>query len=95
MENGISLFCAELPKKSGNCKCHHLTQQRSFAPKMIYIGDGASDFCVAHHADLIFAKDKLIDYCEQHHLPYIAIEHFGDIQTYLEQHILKYNNIKI
>lgn len=81
-------------KESGNCKCHHLAQQRQLAKTIFYIGDGSSDFCVAHHADLIFAKDKLIDYCKKNNLPHIAIRHFGDVQTYLEQYFLENGQLK-
>lgn len=73
-------------KKSGNCKCAHLAMQRQTAEKVFYIGDGASDFCVAHHADMIFAKGKLIHYCQENDLPYLPIRHFGDVQRYLTRY---------
>lgn len=82
-------------KQSGNCKCHHLAEQKKQAPMIIYIGDGASDFCVVPHADLIFAKDKLIDYCQKNQLAHVPFRHFGEIQEYLSQHNLTQYQTKI
>jgi 2-hydroxy-3-keto-5-methylthiopentenyl-1-phosphate phosphatase len=69
-------------KASGNCKCAraasvkitpHLTSQR-----ILYIGDGSSDFCVSNRVDLVLAKDKLIDYCREQHIAHYPIQNFND-----------------
>lgn len=47
---------------AGNCKC---AATEPFQKMMkIVIGDGRSDFCVAKHADLVFAKSKLLELCQ-------------------------------
>ncbi|OTQ73567.1 MULTISPECIES: MtnX-like HAD-IB family phosphatase [unclassified Gilliamella] len=71
-------------KQSGNCKCNHVKQQQHF-PQILYVGDGTSDFCVSHHVDLVFAKDKLINYCEKNNIKHSAIESFADVTEALKQ----------
>lgn len=71
-------------KQSGNCKCNHVKQQQHF-PQILYVGDGTSDFCVSHHVDLVFAKDKLINYCEKNNIKHTAIVSFADVTEALKQ----------
>ncbi len=71
-------------KQSGNCKCNHVKQQQHF-PQILYVGDGTSDFCVSHHVDLVFAKDKLINYCEKNNIKRTAIVNFADVTEALKQ----------
>ena len=67
---------------AGTCKCH------AAAPSpTILIGDGRSDFCVAHQASLVFAKGRLAKYCQDHHLPHIPIAHLGDVLAPLSQRL--------
>ncbi|WP_434778042.1 MtnX-like HAD-IB family phosphatase [Neisseria sp. Ec49-e6-T10] len=66
-------------KKSGHCKCAHLASVRQKYNQVYYVGDGSSDFCVSHHADIVFAKDKLIDYCQKQMISYHPIQNFLDI----------------
>lgn len=64
---------------SGNCKCFHFHEKRKHYTRIIYIGDGRSDFCVAHQADLVLAKGKLADYCQKNGIKHIAVENFADM----------------
>lgn len=68
-------------KASGNCKCAHMRSER----KVIFIGDGSSDFCASHQADIVLAKDRLIDYCQRERIPYQPIHGFADALRYLQQ----------
>ncbi|UYZ83340.1 MtnX-like HAD-IB family phosphatase [Entomomonas sp. E2T0] len=70
-------------KASGNCKCAHLQKQRQHFYNVLYVGDGASDYCVSHKVDLVLAKDKLINYCEQHSINHYKIRNFADALTAL------------
>ncbi|MEP6939044.1 MAG: MtnX-like HAD-IB family phosphatase [Rudaea sp.] len=68
---------------SGTCKCARATRfQDASSPsrrrRVLMIGDGASDFCVAGAADFVFAKDKLIDYCRANSIPHAPIAGFAD-----------------
>ena len=71
-------------KQSGNCKCNHVKQQQFF-PKILYVGDGTSDYCVSHHVDFVFAKDKLVNYCKKNKIAHCAINSFTDVTKALEQ----------
>jgi 2,3-diketo-5-methylthio-1-phosphopentane phosphatase len=63
---------------SGMCKCAQAASARAQKQKVLLIGDGASDFCVAGTADLVFAKHRLIEHCRAHGLPYVPITGFVD-----------------
>lgn len=68
---------------AGVCKCAVAAADHSPAKTLVYIGDGRSDFCVSHRADLLFARDALAAYAagrgEAHHL----FESFHDITATL------------
>lgn len=56
--------------RSGTCKCTCAAQARADeAPRVLMIGDGASDFCVSEHADFVFAKRRLIAHCTNAGIP--------------------------
>lgn len=66
--------------RSGVCKCRIIEQANG---SHIYVGDGRSDFCVSHEAQLVFAKAKLITYCEENRIPYVPYGTFHDVVTTL------------
>lgn len=49
----------------------------------VFIGDGASDYCVSNFADLVFAKGKLASYCWKNNITYFEYKNFQDIQKKL------------
>ncbi|HEY0179844.1 MAG TPA: MtnX-like HAD-IB family phosphatase [Dokdonella sp.] len=63
---------------SGNCKCACADRARAPRRRVLLIGDGASDFCVAGEADLVFAKHRLIEHCRAAGIPYVPITGFAD-----------------
>ncbi|MEO7065922.1 MAG: MtnX-like HAD-IB family phosphatase [Rhodanobacter sp.] len=63
---------------SGTCKCACLAQAHETGAKTLLIGDGASDFCAADHADFVFAKHRLIEHCRAVGIPYMPITGFED-----------------
>jgi 2-hydroxy-3-keto-5-methylthiopentenyl-1-phosphate phosphatase len=68
---------------AGVCKCEATAARTDAAQTLVYIGDGRSDFCVSHRADVLFAKGALADYAagrgEVHHV----FETFHDITAML------------
>ena len=46
--------------------------------RVLLIGDGASDFCVASEADLVFAKHRLIEHCRSAGIAYVPVTGFAD-----------------
>jgi 2-hydroxy-3-keto-5-methylthiopentenyl-1-phosphate phosphatase len=63
---------------AGNCKCSCAGRARAEQRRVLLIGDGASDFCVAGEADLVFAKHRLIEHCRSAGIPYVPVTGFGD-----------------
>jgi 2-hydroxy-3-keto-5-methylthiopentenyl-1-phosphate phosphatase len=54
---------------AAHCKC-----ARAINPDpVVLIGDGRSDFCVAHAADFVIAKGALARYCAERHLNSVAV----------------------
>lgn len=70
-------------KNSGTCKCQVLKNAKTHYKKIIYIGDGVSDYCVADKADFLFAKSRLIDYCKQNNIDHYTFSNFADIKSKL------------
>jgi len=68
---------------SGNCKCARAACVRASAKRVLLIGDGASDFCVAEAADFVFAKGKLVAHCIAKNIPHAAIDGFADVLNLL------------
>jgi len=69
---------ANCVKGSGNCKCAQMQPHQQRRERIIFVGDGSSDFCAAHQADVVLAKDRLLDYCREQGLEHRPISGFGD-----------------
>lgn len=63
---------------SGTCKCRLAERGRAGDHRVLLIGDGASDFCVANRVDFVFAKNRLVEHCRAAGIPYAAITCFED-----------------
>lgn len=68
---------------SGVCKCEVAAAGHRPSTTMVYIGDGRSDFCVSHRADILFAKDALADYAAQRGEAHHTFDTFHDITAVL------------
>jgi len=64
---------------SGNCKCKSTPRGK----RVLVIGDGQSDMCVASTADFVFAKDRLADYCERNKIPHARFDSFAELPALL------------
>ncbi|MBF0096782.1 MAG: HAD-IB family phosphatase [Magnetococcales bacterium] len=63
---------------SGTCKCAVAArQQGSSAVRPILIGDGCSDYCLAHEVYEVWAKDHLLSYCQEKGLPHWTLSSFA------------------
>ncbi|MGM4914116.1 MtnX-like HAD-IB family phosphatase [Rhizobium sp. 768_B6_N1_8] len=74
---GFPFKSAACAAGAGVCKCAQVRPSGNH----IYIGDGRSDFCVSHEAQLVFAKAKLAEYCRANCLPFIPYSGFAEIQA--------------
>lgn len=62
----------------GTCKCELLAQHTAAPRKVLFVGDGRSDFCVASKADFVLAKSRLVDHCTDHGIAHAAFTGFDD-----------------
>lgn len=72
-------------KNAGTCKCAVIKKMKEIYGKIIYIGDGTSDYCAANKADILFAKEKLAKYCEKNNIDCIKFTGFNDIHKFLTE----------
>ena len=72
---------AECSSASGTCKCAIASDHA----RVLMIGDGQSDFCVAAEADFVFAKHKLITHCRRAGIDHQPIVDFRDALAYLDE----------
>ena len=87
-DNSLSIEFPErndLCGRCGTCKSWILNSNRLLYEKIIYIGDGYSDFCPSQFADIVFAKNLLFQRCQQKGIPCIPFKDFSDINAYLEK----------
>lgn len=68
---------------SGTCKC--AIAQACRPQRVLLIGDGRSDFCLAQRADFVFAKDKLARHCEQQGIAHRSFGDFSDVRFLLSE----------
>jgi 2-hydroxy-3-keto-5-methylthiopentenyl-1-phosphate phosphatase len=64
---------AKIGCASGTCKCAFAPDA---GPRILLVGDGASDFCVAARADLSFARKRLLDHCLDNALAHRPVANF-------------------
>lgn len=74
---------AECKSGSGVCKCAAM-RQRAAGPTLL-IGDGRSDFCLAHEVSHVFARGSLLDECRRDGLPHTAVSSFREACDALER----------
>jgi 2-hydroxy-3-keto-5-methylthiopentenyl-1-phosphate phosphatase len=68
---------------AGTCKCARAAAE-GVSYRTILIGDGRSDFCVAHEADVVFAKKSLLRYTQEQGIPALEYSTFADVQFLFE-----------
>lgn len=67
------------------CKCERVWQQRRLGRTVLFVGDGASDYCAALQADHVMARSALARYCERENVPFTPFEHFDEVRTVVER----------
>ena len=66
-----------------NCKGYHIRRMRQPTETTVYVGDGYSDLCALHQADLLFAKKDLQHHCEEHGIPFTPFQTFREVEKNL------------
>lgn len=84
------------PHAAEGCTCMTASCKRNVVmlgaqpnDRIVYIGDGVSDFCPAEHADIIFAKKSLAAYCNEHRLPHYPFVTLDDVARQLAKIIAR------
>jgi len=75
-------------KLCGHCKTRNLLANVSRNTIIIYIGDGRSDICPSHYADIVFAKDSLLKYFKDKGLTCFNYKTLKDVHDYLKRSFL-------
>jgi 2-hydroxy-3-keto-5-methylthiopentenyl-1-phosphate phosphatase len=65
------------------CKRHDL-RARAGSARVVYVGDGISDRCVAGIADLVFARADLARFLTADGVPFLPFEDFVEVRERLE-----------
>ena len=73
---------SECINNAGTCKCKVLKDLKQDYEKIVYIGDGVSDYCVADKADILYAKSRLLNYCNDKEINCIPYCNFSDIDIF-------------
>lgn len=68
----------------GNCKCTVVERYAKAEYRVLYVGDGASDFCPARKADLVVARTGLLEMCREEGLLHHELRDFTDVIKALE-----------
>ena len=69
---------------SGTCKCASAAQSLP-GTRVLLIGDGRSDFCLARNADFVFSKGSLTAHCERAGIAHRPFEDFADVPYLLSE----------
>lgn len=79
--------CEEIFGPCGNCKNKILKEIEN--KKIVYIGDGLTDRCVADMADLLFVKSNSIleNYCINNNICYRSFNTFKDVENILNEYL--------
>jgi len=64
---------------NGVCKCAMADQLAAPEARIVLVGDGKSDACLAAKADVVFAKGSLIRHCETHNIAHHKFNTFADV----------------
>jgi 2-hydroxy-3-keto-5-methylthiopentenyl-1-phosphate phosphatase len=68
----------------GRCCKRHDVRVRRAGERLVLIGDGVSDRCVARMADIVFARAHLARDLEVDGVPFTPFEGFGEVREELE-----------
>ena len=70
----------------GNSKGLVVSRFRQQGYRVLYVGDGRSDFEAAVEADQVFAHSILAEECQRQGIPYWPFRDFGDVLSVLQEY---------
>ena len=60
-------------------------ERQAQGKRVVFVGDGSTDFAAARRADRVFARDKLLAYCRREGIACTPFEDFRDLRLELER----------
>jgi 2-hydroxy-3-keto-5-methylthiopentenyl-1-phosphate phosphatase len=66
----------------GNCKRRWVENFQRQGYRVVAIGDGATDYCLAESADVVFARSVLKEYCLKKGVEFTPFESFHDVNIF-------------
>lgn len=94
--DAAGMMTMSFPHAAEGCTCFSAACKRNVVllrahpdERIVYIGDGISDYCPAEHADIIFAKGQLAAYCNAHRLPHYPFKTLADVARQLRMLLSK------
>jgi 2,3-diketo-5-methylthio-1-phosphopentane phosphatase len=85
---GIEVIEAATPRLKENCshcKSYHLQQALKRGSKIVYIGDGLTDYCPALLAHRAYAKANLLEHLRKHDFPAVPFDNLRQVARHLEE----------
>ncbi len=79
----LPLAGRSLPANLADFKVAAVLDRREAGKRVIYVGDGSTDFAAARQAHHIFARDKLLAFCEREGIPCTPFADFADVRREL------------
>ena len=73
--------------RAGTCKCARAASECE-GRRAVLVGDGRSDFCLSHKADIVFAKKSLLAYARTNGIQAFEYADFTQVQAVLESVLL-------
>ena len=64
---------------SGVCKCSRVWHYREEGYRVVFVGDGNSDRCVAGEADVVYARRALARYCQEQGIAHTPFETMDEV----------------
>ena len=78
-------FSSSCQNASGVCKCNVIKSNRIVTKRLLYAGDGMSDFCASKNVDILFAKGKLLEYGKNTKIDNLQeFKTFDEIKSYIK-----------
>ena len=70
----------------GSCKGAIVQEFQRAGYRVIAIGDGNADRCMARTADVMFARARVREWCDRSQVPYVAFETLDVVADFVEAH---------
>lgn len=71
----------------GVCKTGLVQRYQRDGYRVVYVGDGATDFCAGPMADVLYARDDLLHYCREKGVPAREWHDWRDVRASMESEI--------